>query len=196
MNVKCLVFRVTQTENRRLTITVFELIWGEVFMLNLDIGSAAWEACSATWNLHNNVDFTGGPEPSWLLWSSWSVAGPVVGMQTSSPASPASKCCSSKAVGFKKPVSMNAWSAMRYSEIAWSLPTICITAVCYNPRHWLSHHWVVSRHACLRSNFVRDAELSVKTGLSFSSEFKHLLWYFGRKFWISENAFYCVPAGS
>jgi len=144
-NEECVVFWVTQTENGRLTITVFGLIWGEIFMLKLDIGSAAWEACSATWNLHTNVDFTAEPEPSWLLWSSWAVPGPVMGMQTSVPASPASKCCSTKAVVFKKLVSMNAWSAMRYSEIARSLLMICIIAVCYK---WLSRHWLVSRHAC------------------------------------------------
>jgi hypothetical protein len=117
-------------------------------------------------------------------------------MRTSSPASPASKCCSSKAVVFKKLVSMNEWSAMRYSEIARSLPMICIIAVCYKPRQWLSSHWFVSRPACRPFNSVSDAELFVKTGLLFSKEFKHLLWYFGRKFWFAENAFYSVPVGS
>ena len=155
-NEECAVFWVTQTENRRLTITVFGLMLGEIFMLYLTIGSAAWEACSATWNLHTNVDFTAGPEPSWLLWSSWSVAGPVRGMQTSSPASPASKCCSSKAVVFKKLVSMNACSAMRYSEIARSLPMICIIAVCYKPRQWLLRHWLF---CCCKSNFYLWQEL-------------------------------------
>jgi hypothetical protein len=152
-NEECVVFWVTQTENRRLTVTVFGLIWGEIFMLNLNIGSSAWEASSATWNLHSNVDFTAGPEPSRLLRSSWSVAGPVRGMQTSSPAAPASKCCSSEVLVFKKLVSMNGWSAMRYSEIARSLPMICIIAVCYKPRQWVSRYWLVSRHACLPFEF-------------------------------------------
>jgi len=147
-NEECVVFWFTQTENRRLIITVFGLIWGEIFMLNLDIGSAACEACSATWNLHTNVDFTAGPEPSWLLWSSWAVAGSVMGMQTSSPASSASKCCSTIAVVFKKLLSVNAWSAMHYSEIARSLLMICIIAVCYKPCQWLSRHWLMSGRTC------------------------------------------------
>jgi patatin-like phospholipase/acyl hydrolase len=44
---ECVVFGVTQTENRRLTITMFELGWGTalggIYMLNLNIGKAASE---------------------------------------------------------------------------------------------------------------------------------------------------------
>jgi hypothetical protein len=42
---------------------IWILIWGAVLGRNFDvnIGRAAWEACSATWNLGTNTTFALGP---------------------------------------------------------------------------------------------------------------------------------------